>query len=595
MARPFILQSNKGNAVPDRVIFFDVETKGIQISKTAEEQQLWFGYGCFTRLKADSKKPTEQWFYFDTIQEFWDRVEEKMTAKQKLYLVAHNVQFDFLVMKGFEELFERGFERKKILLQNGANIWTFKKGTKTLQVIDNLNYFKLPLKQLGDDLGLEKGKMPGKGELKDNWQDYCRRDVEIIKLAWETWRDYIKENDLGNFAVTLPSQAFTAYRHRFMHRPIKIHQNGEVYKLERQAYCGGRTEVFWYGKFGSDQYYIVDINSMYPAIMKYGKFPSHLIGTMERPSLSQLSQLLEYYGVVAEVLLNTERNMYPYRMKDKLVFPVGNFSTTLTTNELIEALAAGEIERVDKLAYYEVANLFSEYVDFFYSAKNDYKQKGMPAFTFISKLMLNSLYGKFGQKNYIWEQVDYYPTPVCKTWEEIDHDTGEIHYYRMIGGYIERKNGEEESRHSFPAIAAHITADARLRLYHLMEKAGHYNVFYCDTDSLFVNSQGLRRLEDELDENELGKLSLQDSASFMEIYGAKDYNFGGKVKMKGIRKDATQLNENTWTHKQFDGVKSVMQRGDGDQMIIEDKEKTLSRKYDKGVIDSDGRVHPYNI
>ena len=44
-------------------------------------------------------------------------------------------------------------------------------------------------------------------------------------------------------------------------------------------------------------------------------------------------------------------------------------------------------------------------------------------------------------------------------------------------------------------LAAYITAGARSMLCRAIVIAGPENVYYCDTDSLFVNAEGFRRLQ----------------------------------------------------------------------------------------------------
>ena len=60
---------------------------------------------------------------------------------------------------------------------------------------------------------------------------------------------------------------------------------------------------------------------------------------------------------------------------------------------------------------------------------------------------------------------------------------------------------------AFVRIASYITSLARLNLYNAARKAGVKNVYYCDTDSLYVNDEGMDRLtnSDMVHNTELGK------------------------------------------------------------------------------------------
>ena len=162
-----------------------------------------------------------------------------------------------------------------------------------------------------------------------------------------------------------------------------------------------------------------------------------------------------------------------------------------------------------------------------------------------------------------------------------------------IGGKIYHEGAKHESFDSFVAIVAHITAFAREHIIKLRYKAGVENVFYIDTDSLTVNEKGFANLKKELDEFELGKLQIQEIANRVEIRGAKDYKFGNKEKIKGIRKDAIDLGNNQYSQLHFMKTRSMMRLGISDRAIMKRVTKKLKRVYDKGKQLPTGFIEPY--
>ena len=107
---------------------------------------------------------------------------------------------------------------------------------------------------------------------------------------------------------------------------------------------------------------------------------------------------------------------------------------------------------------------------------------------------MNSLYGKFGQRGRRYEELeDTYDMDV-KSWTDVTHPEGIVTHYRQFGGIIQAFKDEGESTHSFPAIAAHVSAEARMELWSIINEAGRDNVFYCDTDSVLVNEDGYKNL-----------------------------------------------------------------------------------------------------
>ena len=215
----------------------------------------------------------------------------------------------------------------------------------------------------------------------------------------EGYLNFIKEEDLGEFAFTISSQAMKAYRHRFMKYRIHIHADEEAMKLEREAYHGGRSECFYIGKWNKGMYY-VDVNSLYPFVMKYYKYPVQLLSVVKPKDdgVQLLKEIIDKgYLVIAKVFVEIDKNILP-KKKDRLLAPVGKFWTVLSTPEVRLAFAYGKILKVEKIAVYRGRRIFEDYVDYFYSKKMN--STGM--YKAFYKLFLNSLYGKWGQKNPNW-------------------------------------------------------------------------------------------------------------------------------------------------------------------------------------------------
>ncbi len=449
----------------------------------------------------------------------------------------------------------------------------------------------MPLKQLGEFVGVVKLEMPDEDKSVEDWDEYCRTDVLIIVKAMQTFWAFVVEHDLGNFAYTLPSQAFAAFRHRFMSTPIFIDDNEEAAELSRKGYFGARTEAFQLGRI-KETVTCLDINSQYPFIMATTPVPTRLIGMVTRTTCEELSKWLTCYALVADVTLTTTEPIYPKKVPGWTIFPVGRFRTVLNTPELVIALETGAVRWIHAVAVYERAIIFKDYVDFFYEQRMEAKVRGDETLSTFLKLFMNSLYGKFGQNGIVFEHKYKVNNDDVKTWIEWDADRKTIHRYRQFAGIVEELQRETESRESFPAIAGHITSAARVLLAGYISQAQPENTIYVDTDSLFVNDRGARNLHGRISESELGWLKEEWKSDNVTIYGAKDYQRGSVLKRKGVKKNAETLDESTIRQDQFRGFKGMIQDGDLDHMEIRKVTKHLTRVYSKGEVDLQGRVHP---
>jgi hypothetical protein len=239
-----------------------------------------------------------------------------------------------------------------------------------------------------------------------------------------------------------------------------------------------------------------------------------------------------------------------------------------------------------------------------------YKREGNTVFVEMVKVFLNSLYGKFGQKTTQWEEYDGDTEFIVNGYSahyDVDDDQKELRF-RKIGGVVHVQGEETESAYSFPAIAAHITADARLRTSMFRELAGFNEVFYCDTDSLFTSETGSTNLlasgvvDDPTTAPVLGMLKLEKSSTHYIQHGSKDYEIGEGEKFtkktKGLRKNNRQVGPDEYVMVSFRGFPGSARANELDRSIINMVRKKLKRApedYTKGIVQGDGWVTPLHL
>lgn len=602
MRIPHYLKSNFKNEMPREFIFFDVETHSKKIADDENEAVLTMGWCVYQRFNPESGKyTTSEWHEFRTIDSFWNFVFDKARAKIKLYLFAHNAGgFDLMVLKFAESLEKAGYDCTKAVVECPPLIMSYQRVSnivgkdnkaifdRTIILMDTLNFFRESLKSLGKAIGIEKMDYKDfEKPYNKQMSDYCKNDVLIISEAMRSYINFVNENNLGNFRPTTPSQAFNAFRHRFM--PVKtLFCDCDMTGLElaRQSYHGGRTEAFYIGKI-KGKFYTLDVNSMYPHVMKNNVFPVSLWVTRTKGlDYNEMAQYFNDYFIIADLVVNIKEPKIPYIDKQgRLIFPIGQFPTTICQPE-IELLTKNEIVSVNKIAIYNKTFIFDKYVDEFYKLKTDYKKADNMVYSTLSKLFLNSLYGKFGQGGYVYKNTktdsesDYYTEHV------IDADTGEIRNIRHIGKLIQELQKEAESSESIPAIASAVTSYARVLFWNYLKQAGNKHCYYGDTDSFLVDPIGYKNLENKINDTELGMLKLEGKHSIIDIRGAKDYKKDNIEHIKGIRlnSDSTQkINDSEYIQDTFRSLKGALHDEDVNRMIIKRTTKHLSRKYTKRI------------
>lgn len=409
-----------------------------------------------------------------------------------------------------------------------------------------------------------------------------------------------------------------------------IEDNGNI-NIE-DAFFGGRVEPFVLNQdFDSvsewAKYY--DVTSLYPYVMVNRKFAPGIpryITEWEDDSIDK------YFGFIRCTVLAPE-DLYipvlPVKHNDKLYFPLcvkcieskckscphtdeeRQMTGTWFSEELKKAVEKGyQIIKIHQILHYDYVteDLFKDYIRKWLKMKTeasgwpshckdeeskrafieeferrekiklDYdKIEFNPGLRAIAKLMLNSLWGKFAQKpnqpqtQLITEHVEFDKIINDSKYQikgitEIDDDTMLVNY-KFVDDSYDKTGGRNK------AIAAQVTAWARLKLYDIMDKieeSEQGRVMYCDTDSVvFRHREGWSKpqladyLGDMTDEiaGEYGEGSK--IASFCST-GPKSYGYevqlpDGKrtqqIKCKGINLTSGAVDQLTYEEMRSQGMR----------------------------------------
>jgi len=472
-----------------------------------------------------------------------------------LTVVGHNIGYDMLATGAYTHLPALGWTMEYPYSKGPVYICKFTSGQSVIIVLSSTNFFISPLKVVAKNFRTEKLEMDDFNTTDiPKLLGYCRRDVEIVSTAMR-WLTLLLKNDrLGPFKMTLSSIAFACWRYRFLTHQIRISVDPDASALERRAYFGGRTEEFYAGLWDGELFGY-DVNALYASVMANKPMPTRFVSMRTDVSIRELEEMVgDGIAVIAEVKVAIETNSLPIR-GDGLLFLIGDYSTVLCTPELRIAIREGRITAVGKVAVYDSAPIFRDFIAFFSERRIAAERDSRLAERMLYKGMANHVYGKFGQRSADWEQVagpipEDCPGPPFVVRLRVPDTNRYVHAsfnYRVgtsdrislpdrpsfiatsaPSGIYAQSAADAESFNAFPAIAAFITSYARARLWSLICTANGRDgrhVLYTDTDSLFVDGVGSRRLEEsgEVDAHQTGKLKREWRGIRANITGAKAY------------------------------------------------------------------------
>ena len=580
--------------VPGNQIYLDTETNFIINKNGDTEHVLKLGVAIFVCYDKNLKRKNRTVKHFTKTVEIWNFIKRHSRDKTKLVVFAHNIFFDLWISQIYPQAFKEGWRSRIPYSKGMVYLDSIRKGKQTIAFINTGNFFQTTVKNMGKMVGAAKGEVDFHTASNTELAEYCERDTEIIEKAMLQWFTFLKSNDLGNFAQTLAGQAMNAFRHRFMKVPIYIHRDKQPAELEKAGYFGGRCEAFYIGKVKAKKIYKLDINSMYPGVMKVNYFPVRFRYKKEKLEVNRLPEFLKDNCLVANVKLKTDIPAYPKKYEKRLIFPVGTFETTLCTPELAYAFDHGHIIEIGECALYNRAIIFDKYVDTLYKLRQGFKEQDNDIFQYAAKILLNSLYGKFAQKQRE-NDIEPYPDKNQVSSEIIINADTDAIIRKVVFGGSEKTSTmlDVESYHSFTSISAHVTSYARRKVQEVLDILPNKSSYYGDTDSLFVNKNGLAAMKGEIDESELGKWKIEEVSDNVVIRGLKDYTFGKTTKLKGVQDINKRISENVFESTTWPGFPLVFERKLTEPYIVKSGTKTLTRKYHKGIVKKSGWTKPF--
>jgi len=592
--KQFKLPGQDKTGAPEKWLFLDTETTE-QLIDCRRVHVFKIGWSCYVDRSKPKGQGRERWRFWDDSDKLNAYIETLAVKEDEILLAGHNIFFD-LQACGFFEYFTRTGWQVNWLYDKGLTYILRIVRDKTVIIIaSTTNWFNFSLARLGEMVGLNKIEIDFDQCTPAELKRYCRRDVAILIKSVDYLIDFIQRHDLGRLALTRGAQAFTAYRHKYMDIPIYVHKEERIKEFERKAYFGGRTEAFFLGQVRGGPFVSLDVNSMYPHVMREQRYPVELVEYGERRSLDNLAEISTKYGIIVEAEIETPEPVFAVRYNGKTVFPTGHFIAHLCTGGFRYAFERNYIRKVHFYSIYRMDRIFTRWVDELYALKVKYTKEDNQPMLILVKAMLNSLYGKFGQRMIKSDMYTDTGTDHYSREEVLCIDTGDIVVItRMLNTEIVQYS-EGEGVFSVPSIAAHVTEYARLYLWDIIKRVGPDKVLYCDTDSVKIRKKDMDPLMDMIDSQALGKLKIENETHQLYIGGAKSYRTEESRHIKGIPKMAVEVEPGVFEYTSFARQPTLLRKRQITGVELKEMKRTLTERYDKGKKLPNGKVIPYEF
>jgi hypothetical protein len=396
-----------------------------------------------------------------------------------------------------------------VSVTRGRSKWTF---------VDSLWLFGTALANVAKWVGMEKGSIDFETEDFAKLVEYNHLDCLILWRAIDAFETALLQIG-GELMMTLASCAMRLFRRQFLSQEIVTHP--EVNIAARASYHASRVEVIEH-KANDGFYY--DLNSSFPYAMT--KPAPGNIKSMSKGYLSDAIDALYLAEVDVEVP-ECRLPPLPYRHEGSVFFPVGKWTGWFNQVDLrlLEEMG-GKIGRVGRVVNFEPFYDLAAYANTLYERRIAGKTEFDKV---VYKLLLNSLYGKFGEsrtKQQLVVNPKYTTCPHDPPHPTNPFDPTESSCMSQLMPGIWLLENEIDVPHECVPISSQTVSLARANLLGHMVKCD--SVHYCDTDGFSTNQPDLPT------GTKLGELKLELVFKEAEFISPKVYRIDGKSKAKGM-------------------------------------------------------------
>lgn len=377
--------------------------------------------------------------------------------------------------------------------------------------------FKMEMTKLTLDYDCHNGLPPGTPLTKDE-EDYIKNDVRIVAAAIE----YFYSQGLDK--MTIGACALDEYKKLVHKRNFdRWFPTPKYHKDVKQSYRGGFT--YLNPKFAGKTLkngIVLDVNSLYPSVMydSYLPFGTPIFFEGEY----QHDEIYPLYTQMIRCQFELKPGKIPtIQIKRGYDFQANEYLTSSGDQEPVLCLNSVDLklffeqydvynlEYINGWKFKSTQGLFTNYIDKWSNNKIQAKKDGNHGLYLISKLFLNSLYGKFGTDTKVKSKIPYLG------------EDDVIHF----------KDSEETEKDGvYVAMASFITSYARLKTIKAAQTImDNYNsgksdiqFVYADTDSLHCISPNFELPEGlDIDPTKLGAWDYESKFNKAKFLRQKCY------------------------------------------------------------------------
>jgi DNA polymerase type B, organellar and viral len=355
--------------------------------------------------------------------------------------------------------------------------------------------------------------------LKEETIKYCESDcisLYQIILKFSNMIFELFKINIHNYS-TLSSLAFGIFRTHFLRKNEIPQLSGQIENDLRQSYTGGAVDMYIPRIKKGDKIYCYDVNSLYPFVMKEFDMPTGkpILFYGDIRKVDQEAFGFFYCKIIAPDNLKHPILQTHVKVNKEIrtVAPLGSWEDMIFSEEMDNAKKYGYKFEILWGYKFERKNIFNGYVTALYELRLKFPKSN--PLNLVAKLLLNSLYGRFGMIDSFPNITIFKNLKTFKSWFNIHNE--DVISFNELGDRVLVKHRSElqnqqtelygtlETHNISIAIASAITAYARIHMSQFKNNP-KINLYYTDTDSIYTDSD---IDESFISDTILGKLKIE--------------------------------------------------------------------------------------
>lgn len=513
----------------------------------------------------------EEWYASESATDFWRWVDDYTRAGHRTVLWFHNVSYDLRTLDAFRILPDYGWRLEWCNLSRDVSVVSWRSDHGTLVIADTYSWCPKPLLDISGMVGIGKPDLPKERDSLADWHARCKADVSITRQVVRELLAFVRGRHLGNWQPSGAGMGYAAWRHRFLTSKVLVHDDAPALAAEREAMHTGRAEAWWHGKAPKPPFTEWDMHMSYCRIAAECDVPVKLFAYDNHPSKEVHRWAMKHWTILARVKVTTGKPVVPCHKDGRIIWPVGEFETTLWQPELELIGQTGGTYEVIEQWRYNAAPALQEWArwSMFECGQPDSQITGVQK-TFV-KHQSRAVIGRLGLKHSTWEQWGSNPYGWCGVTDYLDGDTGETARMLHVGDQTMIETEVRESDSSLPQITGYIMSEARVRLWVAAELAGLETVVHVDTDSVIVDRRGDAALEEYAAAQLRGGWRPKERWATIDVTGPRHYRASGRRVIPGVPLAAKETEPGKFEGQVWQSLSGALSGGTAGEVRLTDR------------------------